>query len=72
MNRLIAAASAAVVSLTLAAGAASAQDFRALAQQDLQTVHDVLAANHPAAVVARAPGAAVPGGGAPPPGGPPP
>ena len=58
MNRLIAAASAAVVSLTLAAGAASAQDFRALAQQDLQTVHDVLAANHPAAVVPGAPGEA--------------
>ncbi|WP_299171894.1 hypothetical protein [uncultured Brevundimonas sp.] len=56
MNRLIAAASAAVLSLTLAAGAASAQDFRALAQQDLQTVHDVLAANHPAAVVPGAPG----------------
>ena len=47
MNRLIAAASAAVLSLTLAAGAASAQDFRALAQQDLQTVHDTLAANQP-------------------------
>lgn len=55
MNRLIAAASAAVLSLTLASGAASAQDFRALAQQDLQTVHDALAANHPAAVVPGAP-----------------
>jgi hypothetical protein len=38
MNRMIAAASAAVLSLTVAAGAAVAQDFRALAQQDLQTV----------------------------------
>lgn len=55
MNRTIAAASAAVLSLTLAAGAAVAQDFRALAQQDLQAAHDALAANHPAAVV---PGAA--------------
>ncbi|MBN9466905.1 hypothetical protein [Brevundimonas sp.] len=55
MNRTIAAASAAVLSLTLAAGAAVAQDFRALAQQDLQAAHDALAANHPAAVL---PGAA--------------
>ena len=49
MNRMIAAASAAV--LSLAAGAAVAQDFRALAQQDLQAAHDALAANHPAAVI---------------------
>lgn len=55
MTRMFAAASAAVLSLTLAAGAAVAQDFRALAQQDLQAAHDALAANHPAAVV---PGAA--------------
>jgi len=55
MNRLIAAASAAVMSLTLAAGGAVAQDFRALAQQDLQTAHDALAANHPAAVIPGAP-----------------
>jgi len=54
MNRMIAAASAVVLSLA-AAGAAAAQDFRALAQQDLQAAHDALAANHPAAVV---PGAA--------------
>ncbi|MDQ1153123.1 hypothetical protein [Brevundimonas sp. SORGH_AS_0993] len=51
MTRTLAAASAAVLSLTLAAGAAAAQDFRALAQQDLQAAHDALAANHPAAVV---------------------
>lgn len=58
MNRLIAAASAAVMSLSLAAGAASAQDFRALAQQDLQAARDALAANHPAAVIPGAPGEA--------------
>ncbi|GAA0213553.1 hypothetical protein QOZ96_000968 [Brevundimonas nasdae] len=51
MNRMTAAASAAVLALTLAAGAAVAQDFRALAQQDLQAAHDALAANHPAAVI---------------------
>jgi len=55
MNRMIAAASAAVLSLTVAAGAAVAQDFRALAQQDLQAAHDALAANHPAAVIPGAP-----------------
>ncbi len=55
MNRMIAAASAAVLSLTVAAGAAAAQDFRALAQQDLQAAHDALAANHPAAVIPGAP-----------------
>ena len=55
MNRMIAAASAAVLSLTVAAGAAVAQDFRALAQQDLQAAHDALAANHPAAVAPGAP-----------------
>ena len=58
MNRLIAAASAAVMSLSLAAGAVSAQDFRALAQQDLQAARDALAANHPAAVIPGAPGEA--------------
>lgn len=55
MNRMIAAASAAVLSLTVAAGAAVAQDFRALAQKDLQAAHDALAANHPAAVIPGAP-----------------
>lgn len=49
MNRIIAAVSAAA--LTLVASAATAQDFRALARQDLQAAHDALAANHPAAVI---------------------
>ncbi|MGZ9100393.1 MAG: hypothetical protein ACXW3O_11880, partial [Brevundimonas sp.] len=53
MSRLLTFVAAAA--LTLTAGAASAQDFRALAQQDLQRAHDELAANHPAAAV---PGAA--------------
>lgn len=58
MHRLIAAASAAALSLTVAAGAAVAQDFRALAREDLQAAHDTLAANHPAAVIPGAPGEA--------------
>lgn len=43
----------AVAALTLAAGVAPAvaQDFRALARQDLQAAHDELAANHPAAAL---------------------
>ena len=41
----------AAAAITLAAGAANAQDFRALARQDLQAAHDQLAANHPAAAV---------------------
>ena len=41
--------------LRAVAGAAVAQDFRALARQDLQRSHDELAANHPAPAV---PGAA--------------
>ena len=49
MLRLISAASAAA--LTLISGAASAQDFRALARQDLQAAHDALRDNHPAAVI---------------------
>ena len=49
MYRLITAAAAAT--LVLGAGAASAQDFRALARQDLQAAHDQLQANHPAPVV---------------------
>ncbi|KQS54192.1 hypothetical protein ASG17_11075 [Brevundimonas sp. Leaf363] len=48
-KRLIAAASA--LALSLVAGAASAQDFQALARQDLQAAHDALAANHPAVAV---------------------
>ena len=53
MLRLISAASA--LALTVVAGAASAQDFRGLARQDLQAAHDQLRDNHPAAVI---PGAA--------------
>jgi len=43
----------ATAALTLAAGVAPAvaQDFRALARQDLQAAHDELAANHPAAAL---------------------
>lgn len=43
----------AAAALTLAAGVAPAvaQDFRALARQDLQAAHDELAANHPAAAL---------------------
>ena len=54
MQRLLT-ASAAVLALAFAAGGASAQDFSALARQDLQAMHDALKANHPAAVT---PGAA--------------
>jgi len=53
MIRFLTAVSAAAV--LLGSGAASAQDFRQLAQTDLQAAHDALRANHPAAVV---PGAA--------------
>lgn len=53
MTRLLTAVSAAAV--LLAAGSASAQDFRALARTDLQAAHDALQANHPAAAI---PGAA--------------
>ncbi|CAN5151464.1 hypothetical protein BH10PSE2_BH10PSE2_16470 [soil metagenome] len=50
MHRLFAASTAAVA-LLIAGGAAQAQDFRALARQDLQAAHDALQANHPAPVV---------------------
>jgi hypothetical protein len=50
MNRMIIAATAAAA-LILGAGAVNAQDFRALARQDLQAAHDQLRANHPAPVV---------------------
>lgn len=49
MTRFLTAVSAAA--FMLVAGSASAQDFRALATQDLQAAHDALQANHPAAVV---------------------
>ena len=54
MSRILpvaATAAALTLSLTLSVGAASAQDWRALARQDLQAAHDELAANHPAPVV---------------------
>lgn len=44
-------ASAAVLALTFAASAASAQNFSDLARQDLQAMHAALRDNHPAAVV---------------------
>tara|TARA_R110002167_G_scaffold88902_4_gene239636 strand:+ start:356 stop:1837 length:1482 start_codon:yes stop_codon:yes gene_type:complete len=54
MQRLLT-ASAAGLALVVCAGAASAQDFRELARQDLNAAHDALRDNHPAAVL---PGAA--------------
>ena len=51
MNRLITAAATAALALAVSAGAVTAQDFRELARQDLQKIHDELAANHPAAAV---------------------
>ena len=50
MQRLLT-ASAAGLALAVCAGAASAQDFRALARQDLTAAHDALRDNHPAAVL---------------------
>jgi len=50
MNRLLT-ASVAALALAVSAGSVLAQDFRALARQDLQTAHDQLAANHPAAAL---------------------
>ena len=55
MSRLLNFAAIAALTLTVSAGSVLAQDFRALAGQDLQTARDELAANHPAPVV---PGAA--------------
>ncbi len=51
MNRLLTAAATSALVLAVSAGAAFAQDFRALARQDLQAAHDQLAANHPAAAI---------------------
>ena len=53
MSRMLTFAAAATAALTLAAGAApvAAQDFETLARQDLQKMHDELAANHPAPAV---------------------
>ena len=55
MSRILPVAATAALMLAASAGSVFAQDFRALARQDLQTMHDELAANHPAAVV-QAPG----------------
>ncbi|RZJ31812.1 MAG: hypothetical protein EON85_02780 [Brevundimonas sp.] len=57
MTRRFSIAAVAAAALSLTAGAAVAQDFRALARQDLQTAHDELAANHPAAVIPGQPSA---------------
>ncbi|WP_420480277.1 hypothetical protein [Brevundimonas sp. FT23028] len=51
MTRTLSIAAVAAAALSLVAGAAVAQDFRALARQDLQAAHDALAANHPAPVI---------------------
>ena len=51
MSRPLTFVAAAALSLVVSAGAAYAQDFRALARQDLQRSHDELAANHPAPAV---------------------
>lgn len=51
MSRILPVAATAALALSLSAGGAVAQNFSALARQDLQTMHDELAANHPAAVV---------------------
>lgn len=55
MSRMLTFAAAAALTLAVSAGPVAAQDFRALARQDLQRSHDELAANHPAPAV---PGAA--------------
>jgi hypothetical protein len=57
MSRFLTAAAAAALVLAVGAGSAVAQDFRALARQDLQSAHDELAANHPAPAVPGQPGA---------------
>lgn len=51
MSRMLTAAATAALVLAVSAGSVLAQDFRALARQDLQAAHDELAANHPAPVV---------------------
>jgi hypothetical protein len=55
MSRLLTFAAAAALTLAVGASPVVAQDFQALARQDLQKIHDELAANHPAPAV---PGAA--------------
>ena len=51
MSRILPVAATAALTLALSAGSVSAQNFQALARQDLQAAHDELAANHPAPVV---------------------
>ena len=51
MSRTLSLAAVAAAALSLVAGGAMAQDFRALARQDLQAAHDALASNHPAAAI---------------------
>jgi len=51
MSRILPVAATAALTLALSAGAVAAQNFQALARQDLQAAHDELAANHPAPVV---------------------
>lgn len=51
MSRILPVAATAALTLALGAGSVSAQNFQALARQDLQAAHDELAANHPAPVV---------------------
>ena len=51
MSRFLSVAASAALVVAVSAGAAFAQDFRALARQDLQRAHDELAANHPAPAV---------------------
>ena len=51
MTRFLTAAASAAFALAVSAGAVVAQDFRDLAREDLQRMHDELAANHPAAAV---------------------
>lgn len=51
MSRFLPAAAAAALVVAFSAGTVTAQDFRALALQDLQAAHDELAANHPAPAI---------------------
>ncbi|GAA0652059.1 hypothetical protein [Brevundimonas lenta] len=51
MSRFLPIAASAALAVAISAGAVQAQDFRALARQDLQTAHDELAANHPAPAI---------------------
>ncbi len=51
MKHRLLAASTAILALAVSAGAVVAQDFRALARQDLQAAHQALSANHPAAAI---------------------